>query len=65
MKNNNWLAFAQDDLKMAEIALREGIYNQTCFHCQQAAEKFLKGFILNKNLDVPKTHFLNELLNLS
>jgi len=49
---------------MAEIALREKIYNQSCFHCQQAAEKLLKGYLLAKNQEVPKIHFLDELLNL-
>ena len=29
---NKWIAFAQEDLKMAELALKERIYNQTCFH---------------------------------
>jgi HEPN domain-containing protein len=42
MKNNNWLEFAQQDLRMAQIAFSEQIYNQACFHCQQAAEKFLR-----------------------
>jgi HEPN domain-containing protein len=64
MKNNNWLEFAQQDLRMAQIAFSEQIYNQACFHCQQAAEKFLKGYLLSKNQNPPKTHFLNELLGL-
>lgn len=36
---NNWFEFAKDDLKMAEAALREKIYNQVCFHSQQGVEK--------------------------
>ena len=61
---NNWFAFAKDDLKMAEAALREKIYNQVCFHSQQGVEKTLKGFLKTKVRSVPKTHFLDELLNL-
>jgi HEPN domain-containing protein len=61
---NNWFAFAKDDLKMAEVALKEKIYNQTCFHSQQGVEKTLKGFLKTKVRSVPKTHFLDELLNL-
>jgi HEPN domain-containing protein len=38
-----WLAFAHQDLRMAEMALAEGIYNQTCFHAQQCVEKVIKG----------------------
>jgi HEPN domain-containing protein len=40
-----WLAFATEDLQMAELALREGIYNQVCFHSQQCVEKCLKGLL--------------------
>ncbi|MBU1366470.1 MAG: HEPN domain-containing protein [Candidatus Omnitrophica bacterium] len=64
MKNNNWFEFAREDLRIAEIAFNEKIYNQTCFHAQQAAEKFLKGYLLTKSKEVPKIHFLDELLNL-
>ncbi len=31
-----WLAFAREDLHMAELALTEGILNQVCFHAQQS-----------------------------
>lgn len=65
MKDNNWFEFAKQDLKMAEIGLNEKFYNQACFHCQQAVEKFLKGYLITKNKEVPKTHFLDELLNLT
>ncbi len=61
---NNWLEFAKQDLRMAEIALKENLYNQVCFHSQQAAEKFLKGYLFAKNKTIPKTHFIDELLTL-
>lgn len=64
MKKNSWFEFAEQDLEMAEIAFEKKIYNQSCFHCQQAVEKFLKGYLLAKNKDRPKIHFLDELLNL-
>lgn len=64
MKSNNWLEFARQDLEIAEVAFDRKIYNQTCFHCQQAVEKFLKGYLTAKDKDIPKTHFLDELLNL-
>ena len=31
-KVSEWLKFAEEDLKTAELTLKEGIYNQTCFH---------------------------------
>jgi HEPN domain-containing protein len=35
-----------------------------CFHCQQAAEKALKGFLQYKDHDPPKIHDLVELCRL-
>lgn len=31
-EGNKWLSFSQEDMKMAELALKEKIYNQVCFH---------------------------------
>lgn len=42
-----WLTFAHEDLKVAGILLSEQIYNQVCFHSQQAVEKALKCLLLN------------------
>ena len=35
-----------------------------CFHCQQAAEKYLKAFIVYNDQEPPKTHDLTELVKL-
>ncbi len=35
-----------------------------CFHCQQCAEKYLKGLLEELALTVPKTHDLGQLLKL-
>jgi len=43
-----WIEFAGEDLKIAELALKEKLYNQACFHSQQCVEKILKGFIIFK-----------------
>lgn len=59
---NKWIVFAQEDLKMAELALREGIYNQVCFHSEQCVEKVLKGYIADKGRIHPQTHKLADLL---
>jgi len=32
-----------------------------CYHCQQSAEKFLKGFLISNSIEPPKTHDLQEL----
>lgn len=56
------MAFAGEDLRMAELALDESLWNQVCFHAHQATEKALKALIVHKNADPPKTHSLMELL---
>ena len=61
---NNWFSFAEDDIKMAKSAFKEKIFNQVCFHSQQGTEKILKGFLKSKGINVPKTHFLVELLKI-
>jgi HEPN domain-containing protein len=59
-QTKNWLDFTKEDLKMAELAFEEEIYNQVCFHSQQAVEKILKALIEEKE-EVPKEHRLLKL----
>ncbi len=61
---NRWHAFAHDDLRMAKLALDEGLFNQVCFHAQQATEKILKGMIAAGAQVPPKTHKIADLLQL-
>lgn len=35
-----------------------------CFHCQQAAEMMVKAVLLKHNIEVPKTHLVDQLLEL-
>lgn len=59
----NWLDFACEDLKMAELALKNKIYNQVCFHSEQCVEKVIKAIILHKGKIHPQSHKLADLLN--
>lgn len=43
-----WLAFARQDAQIADLAMREGIFNQVCFHSQQCVEKSLKALIVHQ-----------------
>lgn len=61
---DRWLVFAHEDFRMAELALQEEIFNQACFHSQQAAEKALKGLIMLQGGAPPRTHRLIDLLSL-
>jgi HEPN domain-containing protein len=39
------------------------VHDGVCFHCQQCAEKYLKGLMEEAGIVVPKTHFLDKLLS--
>ena len=61
---SEWLNKASEDLRFAEANLNDGseFYSQLCFHFQQAAEKYLKAFIIAKGLPFIKVHDLVNLL---
>ncbi len=61
---NRWLAFAREDLRMAELALAESIFNQVCFHAQQCVEKAIKGWLEQQGQAPPRTHRMADLLPL-
>lgn len=53
-----WLDKADEDFLFADTNLREGsvFYAQLCFHFQQAAEKYLKAYIIGNNLPFDRVH---------
>jgi HEPN domain-containing protein len=59
-----WLQKAENDLKICEQGLKadEIITDVICFHCQQAAEKYLKSYLLFKDKEITKTHNIAFLL---
>lgn len=60
-----WQRFADDDEELIEIALKEkGPANPLCFHAQQIAEKYLKGFLSYHKQPLIKSHSLTQLLTL-
>lgn len=56
-----WLAFAEDDLRVARLAMKEGVFAQVCFHAQQCAEKCLKALLTREGQLVPRTHKIGDL----
>jgi len=58
-----WLSKAADDLRGARIDLDANppFIEDALFHCQQAAEKALKGFLTAHDTPFKKTHDLDEL----
>ncbi len=60
-----WAAKAERDWLVAQKLLPEEAFypDIICFHCQQAAEKFLKALWIHHGIMVQKTHDLPLLLN--
>lgn len=65
-KAREWFKYADEDSQMAEIAMKEnGPPNQICFHAQQKAEKYLKGFLEFHGTRFEKQHQLPYLLEMA
>jgi HEPN domain-containing protein len=59
-----WFKKAENDL----LTIRNNMVSEEvpidvcCFHAQQAAEKYLKAYLVSKNSSFPKTHDLQVLI---
>jgi len=55
-----WLIKAMNDLLNADNNLKSEVvpFDTVCFHCQQAAEKLLKAYLLANGKEHPFTHDL-------
>jgi HEPN domain-containing protein len=63
----NWIVKAQHDLLAAQkLSSDPEIYSDIAiYHCQQSAEKAIKGFLILHNQSFPKTHDLRLLVQLA
>ncbi|HEV8712511.1 MAG TPA: HEPN domain-containing protein [Candidatus Binatia bacterium] len=63
----SWLRKAEGDLRAAERLLEvpQEDYFAAAFHAQQAAEKFLKALLVRLQIPFPKTHDIEQLLQLA
>lgn len=61
---HGWFHKAENDLLSAQnnLAAKVTPTDAVCFHCQQAAEKFLKGFLAWHGQPFGKTHDLESLV---
>jgi HEPN domain-containing protein len=59
-----WVRKAEQDWEVAHKLAGETPppRDVVCFHCQQAAEKYLKALLQENGLVVPRTHQLDDLL---
>ena len=60
----NWMVKAENDLKSVEneFSSQEPVTDPICFHCQQVAEKYLKAYLVGKNIAPEKTHKIERLI---
>ncbi|GHV77416.1 hypothetical protein AGMMS49942_22370 [Spirochaetia bacterium] len=65
LSTKQWFYVASTDLMAARRLSADDMYPKlldiACFHCQQAVEKALKGFLQYKNQDPPMKHNLRLL----
>jgi HEPN domain-containing protein len=62
-----WIAKAEEDYAAAQHLSRKrksALPSIVCFHCQQCAEKYLKARLVEAGKHYPKTHDLEEVLDL-
>src|SRR5262249_52907219 len=61
-----WVHKAEGDLRAAAALrqLKPALHSQTCFHCQQAVEKYLKALLQERGVPIQRTHNLVDLLAL-
>lgn len=59
-----WFRKAENDLINAEntMKMENPPYDTVCFHAQQCAEKYLKGFLTFHKIEFPKTHSIEDLI---
>jgi len=62
-----WVRKAESDFKTAAHLLKSSpdLAEGTSFHSQQAAEKYLKAFLVWHQIEFPKTHDIEALLRLA
>ncbi len=59
-----WMLHAWDDARIARgcLGLDPPALGGAAYHCQQAAEKLLKAFLVSGGTDFPRTHDLDTLV---
>jgi HEPN domain-containing protein len=64
---SEWVAKAEGDYRSAEALLtllEIPEIDTACFHCQQCAEKYIKAFLIEHEVDFPRNHDLVRLMML-
>jgi len=64
---NEWVQKAEQDFASADVLLHAGefpIPDTACFHCRQCAEKYLKAYLQEHEVEFERRHDLMPLLDL-
>ncbi|MBF0537411.1 MAG: HEPN domain-containing protein [Nitrospirae bacterium] len=59
-----WFQKAENDLITSEhtMKMKKPPCDTVCFHAQQCAEKYLKGYLTYLEIEFPKTHSIEDLI---
>jgi len=63
---HEWVEKAEGDYRVASAQRRseDPVWDAICFHAEQCAEKYLKAWLVEHEVDFPKTHDLEVLARL-
>jgi HEPN domain-containing protein len=61
-EHEKWLFIAREDLGIAKLAISAEYFSSATYHCQQCAEKALKGYLCFRGESITKTHDLIKAL---
>lgn len=63
---HQWIEKAEEDYLVAQHLLEDSSFvNAIAFHSQQAAEKYIKAYLVHAQIEFPKTHDIGMLLNIA
>ncbi|KKQ49174.1 MAG: HEPN domain protein [candidate division TM6 bacterium GW2011_GWF2_38_10] len=63
-EHEDWLRIAREDLSVARALVKGEFFSAVTYHCQQSAEKALKGYLSFKKHEILKSHDLSKLIDL-
>jgi HEPN domain-containing protein len=58
-----WLKISAEDLQSAELLTDRKLFRPACYHAQQSVEKCLKALIVDRDIEIPRTHNILDLNN--
>ena len=63
-ETKQWILFAEENLKSAKILHANHLFNPCLQNIQQSVEKALKSILIEKSLQLRRTHSISELRNI-